>query len=132
MTTILREWSESAGFDTPVPDEDGNVVLELEDGDVLVCQRGDTVVLTAPAGTLAESDDPDGLLADLLEANFLWRQSMGFTFALEDDGDRILLQIARPVAWFGSGEGFADCLANLTEARRLVRGLLGSDIGEEG
>ena len=125
MTTILKEWSELAGFESPALDQSGNLVLALDDGDVLISQHGDMVVVTAAAGSLSEAADPDALLGNLLEANFLWRQTSGFTCALADDDEHLFLQDAHPVNWFGSGEGFADYLANLSDARQMVRGLLG-------
>lgn len=129
MADILGEWAKAAGAPEPQFDNAGNAVVPAEGGDVEVSVRGGDAYVTAVAGESADCEDPSLLARGLMEANFMWADSSGFTYALGDDG-RVVLQDRRPVPWFGGGEGFAEYLADLEDARQLARGLI--DFGKEG
>ena len=84
---------------------------------------GGDAYVTADAGDAAECAYPDMLVCRLMEANCLWADSSGFTYAL-DDRNHVVLQDRRPAAWFADGRAFAAYLGDLEDARRLARDLI--------
>lgn len=129
MAAVLEEWAAATGGDAPRFDENGNVELTSDFGETMLGVREDGVYVTADAGDAEACAYPDMLVCRLMEANSLWVDSFGFTYAL-DGRNHVVLQDRRPSGWFGDGRGFAAYLANLEDARRLARDLIA--FGKEG
>ena len=123
MASVLDEWARATGNEPPQLDADGNAALPLAAGETVLGVRGGDAYVTADAGDAAECAYPDMLVCRLMEANCLWADSSGFTYAL-DDRNHVVLQDRRPAAWFADGDAFAAYLGDLEDARRLARDLI--------
>lgn len=123
MASVLDEWAEAVGVAPLRLDADGNVTLPLASGETILGVRGDDVYVTADAGDAAACAYPDMLVCRLMEANGLWADSFGFTYAL-DGRNHVVLQDRRLSDWFADGRALAAYLDDLEDARQLARDLI--------
>ncbi|MBR6022647.1 MAG: type III secretion system chaperone [Kiritimatiellae bacterium] len=95
----LKELGAKIGFDIAL-DENGTCTLELDDGRPFVLQERpelDELDFVATLGGVPEEDRAE-VFADLLAANFYWRQTLGATLSWNVELEQVALIYPFPLA----------------------------------
>lgn len=90
----------------------------------MVCspEAQDEVCCYAKIGTIEGIERVDGLLADLLEANFFWIGNAGSTVAVVPGSDDVILEDRREAAYFENAETLKGYLAAFVDKVLMWRG----------